>query len=240
MSENRLVSDKQEPASSQNNLIIQDRKLIKEGTLVFRCTDTKETQNQINTFLKETGSYIANENQYNSSNSIDVNLVIRVPADNFDLLVNRISEIADRMDSKSIQVKDVTEEYMDVETRIKIKKEVEQKYRSLLARARSIKDILAIEANIGNIRSEIETNEGRLKFLKNKISLGTLNVRFYKKTSVPYGFFNDFTNGLSNGWDHFLMFIIGLVNIWPFLILIVIFIVGFYKIRKKRNNAVSR
>ncbi|MCP3922806.1 MAG: DUF4349 domain-containing protein [Desulfobacterales bacterium] len=215
---------------------LKSRKLIKEGHITFKCSDMTRTKVKIKEIIKSKEGYIANENEYSSRNKVELRYIIRAPSKQFDSLVMEISNLADKLDNKSIYVKDVTEEYMDVETRIKIDKEVEDKYRKLLKRARNVNEILAIESNIGKIREEIEIQEGRLKYLKNQIGLSTLNVRVYKTTSMPRGFWNDVKSGFADGWDMFLLFLIGLVNIWPFLILLPLVIYGFVIMRRKRKS----
>ena len=77
----------------------------------------------------------------------------------------------------------------EIEQCSKTKKEVEARYRELLTRATSVEEILKIEEQIGNIRTEIESAEGRLRYLSNQVQYSTLHVTFYEKYS-NFGFWN--------------------------------------------------
>jgi hypothetical protein len=61
-----------------------------------------------------------------------------------------------------------------------------------LKQANKVEEIVAIEKEIGNLRTDIESIEGRLKYLKDKVSYSTLNVVFYERTSSPFGFNSKF------------------------------------------------
>ena len=231
----KTLTEESEAPATQEQLPI-DKKLIKEGDIYFESVNLSETRKQINEAIKKYDAYIAKENEQTYGNRISQTLVIRVPAVSFDDLVAEISRGINKFDSKSIETTDVTEEYLDIELRITIKKETEARYRQLLTQAKTVKDILAIEEQIGKLRAEIESIEGRLKYLQDRIAYSTLTVTFYEKISAPIGFSSQFSRGLQNGWKHFVWFVIGLINIWPFILLGLLGIFGIGAYRKRRKT----
>ncbi len=224
-----------EPTGKQELRVI-DRKLIKEGEIHFETSDLVKTRKLIDKAIKELEGYISKEDEYTYSDRIAQSLIIRVPAESFDKLVAEISKGAKRFDSKRIQARDVTEEYLDIELRLKIKKETENRYRELLTKAKTVEEMLSIEKQIGELRAEIESIEGRLKYLQNRISYSTLTVAFYERVSTPVGFSSKLGMGLKNGWNNFVWFLIGLVNIWPFILLGLFGIVGIIAFRRNRKT----
>ena len=228
-----LIKELKTP-SAQERLPI-DKKLIKEGDIYFESAKLSETRKQINEAVKRFDAYISKENEQTYRNRMSQTLVIRVPAVHFDDLVAEISRGVKKFDRKSIETTDVTEEYLDIELRITIKKETEARYRQLLTQAKTVKDILAIEEQIGKLRAEIESIEGRLKYLQDRIAYSTLTVTFYEKISAPIGFSSKFSLGLQNGWKNFVWFVIGLVHIWPFILLALLGIFGIGVYRRKRK-----
>lgn len=195
-----------------------DRKIIKTGDIHFETSNAKETRSVINKAVGEFHGYISQDNisQYNQ---FENNVTIRVPADKFDALVDRISANAKNIDSKNITASDVTEEYIDVEARIKTKKELEERYKQLVKQAGKMEDILTIEKEIGVLRADIESMEGRLKYLSNQVSYSTLTLVFYEKSASDFGFTHKFTEALANGWRGIMWFVIGIANIWPFVLI---------------------
>jgi len=212
------------------------RKIIKEGRIKFETKNIGKTKSLVQQTVQELNGYFANDNAYDYSDRLEHSLTIRVPADKFDSLLKTISESVDKLDSKNIDVLDVTAEYIDIEARIKTKKELQAKYTDLLKRATKVEEILNIEKEIGNLQTEIESVEGRMKYLKDRIAFSTLTVTYYQKTTSAFGFSSKFVDGIKSGWSVFLWFIVGLSHLWVFIIVVVvlIFIIKFW--RKKKQN----
>jgi hypothetical protein len=229
-----LPQEAREKTISQDQTPVTDRRIIKEGEISFETSDKDETRKIINKAVKESNAYIAQDNITDHSYRIENRITIRVPSEKFEDLLTRISEIAVELDSKNISATDITEEYVDVESRLKTKKELENRYKVLLQKARSVDEILKIEKQIGDIRTEIESIEGRYKYLNDRISYSTLTVVFYEKNRSDFGFSSKLGQGIKNGWENVLWVIIGLINLWPFLILLVT--VVFIILRKRRNK----
>ncbi len=215
---------------------VQDRKLIKDGSLTFESPDLKKTQAELAAISTRLRGYTSNETLSNNHGRTSCQIVIRVPAENFEDLVAEVEKLGVIITGKDIRTRDVTEEYFDVDTRINTKKNVEARYRELLEQAHTVEEMLAIEREIGNVRSEIEVMEGKLNYLKNQVSFSTLEVNYYKETGSGFNFPARFVQSLSNGWNNLLAFFIGLMNIWPFLILFSFALWGLRKWLRKRDT----
>jgi hypothetical protein len=75
--------------------------------------------------------------------------------------------------------------------------------------------MLDVEKEIGNLQSEIESMEGRLKYLTDRISLSTLTVTFYEHSDRSFAFGHKILKGFSSGWKGFLWLIVVFVYLWP-------------------------
>ncbi len=203
---------------SSQDLDVSGPKIIREGGVTFETADLKQTRVFLDSLIMRYEAYLANDDQYKFEDRIEQRLVIRVPADNFDNLVHDLEGSVERFDSRTISARDVTEEFLDVSLRIQIKKETEQRYRDILTKAKTVKDILEVERYIGRTRTEIESLEGRLKYLENRISFSTLTVTFYQLKPEAVGFSSQFTVALKNGWNSFMLFVLGIVSLWPFIL----------------------
>jgi len=78
----------------------------------------------------------------------------------------------------------VTEEFIDLETRLQNKISYLSKYNELLKKAKSVKDILEIEEKTRLIQEEIESVQGRLKFLNNQVDFSALDLQISKKLDL--------------------------------------------------------
>ncbi len=213
------------------------RKIVKEGKITFETDDIRDTKEFVTSVADRLGGYIAGDNLYDRRNRVTQQLTIRVPAGNFDQLLAEIVQRAGEADSKNITVHDITEEYIDIEARIEVKKDIERRYRELLERAVTIEDILNIEKEIGALRAEIESVEGRLRYLKDQVSFSTLTVEYYEKKSFASGYPARIAQAIKQGWDLLLMLIIGLIHLWPlFIIILIVAVVRRRHIRAKQTD----
>ena len=228
------AANPQEPQPIDVNQIT-DRKIIKEGTIRFETSSAAETQQLIAKTVAETNAYLSADQVSDYGERKEHQVTVRVPAEKFDYFLEKISASADNLESKNVSAKDVTEEYVDIEARIKTKKELEARYAQLLQRAAKVSEILEIEKQMGDLRAEIESIEGRLRYLKSQVAFSTLTVVYYERGAASFGFFTKFSDALANGWMYLQAFVIALVSLWPFFLLgaVVYFLLRRFRKRKK-------
>ena len=104
---------------------------------------------------------------------------IRVPDDRFEQALSELRELAVRVTSESTSSQDVTEEYVDLESRLKNAEATESQYLALLEKATDVEDILSIYESLSRVRSEIEQIKGRMQYLErtSSMSLITTNLK---------------------------------------------------------------
>lgn len=221
------------PGTEQQEFDIE-RKLIKEGQVEFETNDIGATRKIISESIQKHKGYTSSDQEYKTTGRITNTLIMRVPAKNFDQLLSDATRGVTKFDNKNIEVKDVTEEFLDIQARLKTKKELENRYIELLKKANSVTELLEVEKQIGELRSEIESIEGRLKYLESKVSLSTLTMTFYQTIPNETEFGNKFMNGFKNGWDNLIWFFVFLTNVWPFVLIGIGLIFGIRKWRKRK------
>lgn len=220
------ASDKSPAANGlKNELTIKiPEKIKKTADISLTVDDYKMARQSIDRIIKSGNAYIGGENEQNTTYSISNTMVIRVANKDFDQLVNALTAIDARVNSKNIYTEDVTAQFVDITARLKSKKEVEQRYIALLQKASKVSDILEVEEQLRVIREEIEAKEGELKYLNDQVDYSTVNLSFhqdfeYTPASNP-GFFGRMGNAFGNGWNGFLSFLVGMMYAWPLWILL--------------------
>jgi hypothetical protein len=196
-----------------------NEKIKKTADINITVKDYRGSRAKIEGLVKSAGGFIASENEQNSTYDITNNLVIRVPNERFDILVNQVSDVASHVNSRNISSENVTAQYVDIVSRLKTKKEVENRYLEILHKANKISEILEVEEKLRVIREEIEAKEGELKYLNDQVAMSTINLSMrqdfeYRPVDEP-GFFGRIGHAFGNGWTGFLTFIVGFVNAWP-------------------------
>ena len=221
------------PLKPSNSVKKKDtKKIIKTVSLDVVVQDHNSTRISVEELVKNANGYISNEHQQNRVHFIENVLEIRVSPTKLDQLIIDIEALSKTLTNKRIQAKDVTEEYLDLEIRIKTKRAVISRYQDLLKQAKSVSDILAVEAELRKVIEEVESIEGRLKYLKDQVGWSTIHLtisQYFERPTNEKGFFAKLGAAFGNGWKGFLSFTVGLVTVWPFILL---FIGSFYLIRQ--------
>lgn len=217
----KQFSQESSPAPVEYTEPAPERKIIRDGDISFETEDIKVKKNQVDSLIKMFEAYLSSESFYDNPGSLDFNLSVRIPAENYDLFIASLEKGHGRILNKNIRARDVTEEYYDVRTRLNSKKEVEKRYLQILDKAYTVKDILEIEEKLGRIREEIESTEGRLRLLENQIGYSTLNIWLTQPKDKKYEpedrpvFWQQLIETLHKGWLGLLSFIIIFLRLWP-------------------------
>jgi hypothetical protein len=218
-----------------------EEKIIKTATISCELKDYEENKVLIDSVVSKFAGIISQENEYRNEWNISNTIKIRVPNENFDNLVKEVLLLATKVDSKIITIEDVTEQYVDVYTRLQTKKEVEQQYLEILKKAYTINDILNVNNYLRIIREEIEAQEGKLKFIDDQVSMSTINLSIYENFTQnevkKNTFWKKIGDALIKGWNGVLIFVIGLFRIWP--VLLILGIVIFLIVRKMRKTKIK-
>jgi len=213
---------------------IIEQKIIKTGNLRFETDNLESTYEQIKIAVKKGKAFIQNDNEGKEDASIYRRITVRIPSENFDSFIKDISTGVAYFDNKEISSQDVTEEYIDIDARLKAKKKLENRYLELLAKATKMSEMLAIEEQLSAIREEIEAKEGQLRYMQNQVSLSTITIEFYKtiaeESGVTISYGAKVWNALKSGFYGISSYFLGLLEIWPFII---IALALFYFIRKR-------
>jgi len=240
--ENEAVSNKSVQNEPINSPQINKKKIIKNGSISIKTNDITKSKSKIDQIVKKLNAYYDSEEFNNSEQAISFDLIIRIPSNEFEKTLQLLEQGEDEITNKSIHANDVTEEFVDLETRLKNKKAYLEKYKQLLSRASTIKDILEIEENVRIIQEEIESKEGRLKYLSDQVAYSTLSINLYKEKDYIFkpeqniSFFEKVKSSLSKGWNLTIDFTLWIINIWPILILLSLAYYVIKKIIKKRRD----
>lgn len=237
----KLLSDHQISQNQFSKTDIISKKIIKNGDMRIQVGDVKKAQDQVNAIIKNNKAYIQKEEFQNTDTDENLDIVIRVPHKNFDVLVNSFSDGIGSVLSKSILSDDVTEEYTDVSIKLANKKIYLEKYRDMLKNAANTKDMLEIQENIRELEDEIDVSEGRLRFIDDRVNYSTLNVSLYKEkvrssATSKIGFGSRFGDSLTEGWNSFVALLLGIISLWPFFLLIPVIVFIWKKWRNKKKK----
>lgn len=220
-------------STSTNNkpLLSIDRKVVRNAELDLESESPERSQQKITSVAEANGGFVVESNQSSSDIQIAtrdiVTMTIRVPSERFETALDDVRKAADRIVAENVKGLDVTEEFIDIEARLKAKKALEAQFMDIMKRASSIEEAMNVQAQLADVRAEIEKIEGRKRFLENQSSLSTIKVRVQTPkvfAAASQGFGGRLAESFEAGFNVATNFVLGLLTfviaILPFALLI--------------------
>lgn len=211
-----------------------NRKIVRNANLTLEVASPSEVQPKIVSIAESHQGFVVTSEatQRNTEDKsrpeITVNLIVRVPASQFNAVMEGIRAVGTRRLQEKVTGQDVTEEFMDLEARIKNQKALELQFIEIMKRAGKVDDALSVQRELAEVRTEIEKLEGRRRFLENQASLSTINVTLQPPTQIvnATGFWYSVRIAFSDGVDvatEIILFLIrAILALTPILVLVVL------------------
>ena len=158
----------------------ETRKIIYNASMSLVVDDTDASVKQISNLAERLGGYVANMNAYRQDDSMVYDITIRVLADQFETGLSSLRSLALRVESESLGTDDVTDEYYDLDARLKTMKEAEAELTELLRQTReqggSVEDVMAVYDRLMQLRADIESLQGQLNRLEKLVAFSTISL----------------------------------------------------------------
>ena len=186
--------------------LVTQQALIKTGAVALRSDDVGQTRYDVQVLVDEHGGQVADDKTETdkSGEPLRSRMVLRVPVDDFDEVMDALAGM-DTLASTTTSSEDVTTQLIDVEARIKVQQASVARVRQLLTRAQSIRDIMAIEAEVAQRQAELDSLAQQQAYLKDQTSMSTVKVNIERKPdpkkAVPKDDDSGFLAGLAAGWN---------------------------------------
>jgi hypothetical protein len=187
--------------------LVRQQALIKTGAVALRSDDVGQTRFDIQVLMDGHGGQVADDQTETdkSGEPLRSRMVLRVPVDDFDEVMDSLARM-DTLVSTSISSEDVTTQLIDVEARIKVQRASVDRVRQLLARAATIRDIMAIESEVARRQAELDSLVQQQAYLEDQTSMSTIKVNVERKPDPTKPAPKDdddsgFLAGLTAGWN---------------------------------------
>jgi len=219
-----------------------EKKIIKDGRIGVSVDDLEASKSRVDSLVRSKKGFYANDRFDDSDYESSYVLKIRIPSSEFENFVAELGTYNGKINYKEINSRDVTSQFIDLETRLTNKRKYLEKYRDLLKSAKTVKDILQIENEIRKLEEEIESTIGQLNYLKDLVGYSTLDLVLTKKKDFKYepeaqgSFIERLKESLSNGWKAGVNFVLILFALWPLWIILPVMIYMIRWIRKKNKK----
>lgn len=208
----------------------QERVLIQRAESRIEVEKMSEKMRRIEQLLSFYGGYLADMNTQQMSYRNEVVMSLRIPAERFRPMLDSLRGMAVRVEQENIHAEDVTEEYVDLQTRLKTKKQVRDRYEDILrTKAKTVEEVLLAEEKIRRLQEEIEAQEGRLRYLANRSTLSQIQLSMYENIDqliVADGpawyanFLDDTKSALGFGFGMVKNIFLAILGLWPILLIV--------------------
>jgi hypothetical protein len=209
-----------------------ERKVIRNAELTLELSAPEEGRRKIETITESSGGFVVSSDASSGDDSgvqTVVTIVMRIPATRFAATLEDIRKLGYKVKRERITGQDVTEEYIDLEARLKAKRAVEAQFLEILKQAKRVADALEVQKALGDVRSDIEQIEGRRRFLENQVTLSTFTITLQMPaplmSTTGSGFFQNVKQAVGDGFDDALVVVLWLIRFALVLIPIVILVV---------------
>ena len=203
-------------------------KMIKTAECRFQVSDMKKSKEAIASSVKKYSAYIESSNLEYQNPMLEESITVRVLNPYFAELLDEIISQAIYVNYKNVNTNDVSKDFVDLESRLKTKREVQKRYEEILRqKTGTIEELLKTEKQIGELQEEIEATVSQINFLSEKVRYSTIKLEIYQiaeqqitevetNSGLPKKFSQAFFSGLS-GLTNVL---VGLTYLWPFVIIV--------------------
>ena len=227
-----------------------EQKLIKTVNMSAETTEFDTLVADVRAKTESAGGYVENSDvggDYGMDMTRYAYFVLRIPADKLDDFVGEVKN-ASNVRTFGESTEDVTLQYTDLDTHIKALREELNALFSMMEQATSMKDILAIQSQITDVRYEIESYESQLRVYDNQVTYSTVYLDLYEvnressTAGTTFGErvkakFNDNLYQMGQGFQNFMVGLLGgLPILLPIIIICVVVIVVLRKFWKKRKS----
>ncbi len=165
--------------------VSDDRQIIQNGSLSLVVKRAESAIQGVRDVAKRFAGFVDNANIYETGEDKKAgNITIRVPAEDFDGAMSAIKALAIKVESENVNARDVTQQVVDLDIRLKNMKAEEEQYRTILKKAEKIEDILNVTQRINNVRQRIESLQGQKDYLSRQVDMSTISVSVISEADV--------------------------------------------------------
>jgi hypothetical protein len=162
-----------------------DRKIIKTAELGVTSEDVRGEAAAAQRVAARFGGTIISSQTYRSDNAVYADLVLSVPSEHFEDALDELRGLGEDVTTDTVSGQDVTEEYVDLQSRERNLLAAEQSLLDLYNRADDVQDALSIQRELTAVRGQIEQVQGRMQYLKQSSDMSQISLTIQPVTSPP-------------------------------------------------------
>ena len=160
-------------SGTNTSVAAQNRIIVHTAHAVLVVDEVADAIDQVDALARESGGWVVGSDR---SSRHSGHISIRVPAATLNQVIKQLESIAIEVESMALSSQDVTDEYVDSQSRLTSLRATEEVLLKLLGQANKVEDALKVQNEITRVQSQIEAIQGRIKFLEETAAFSLVNV----------------------------------------------------------------
>ncbi len=155
----------------------QERLIIRTGHLSIVVADTETAVAQITQMVEANGGWVVSSSLYQYSDTAKTgDITVRVPTDGYNSAIEAVKGLAMEVTDESSSGQDVTDEYVDLASRLANLEATAARVRNFLDETKNVEEALAVNVELSRLEGEIEVIKGRMQYLSQSASFSTISI----------------------------------------------------------------
>ena len=236
------------PQEDKPEEMTTNRMIIHQAQLQIKVKELENAMLQLEQKVAHYGGYIVESNVYRENvEAVSGRMTIRIPENHFHVFLKEAEEQSAEVFVRNVTGQDVTEQYVDLQSRVKSKRAVEERLLAFMSDAEKTEDLLKISSDLATVQEEIEVIVGKMNYLENQTAYSTIDITMFEdrlivpavdsknldtwgKTKKQLATSTNFILAAGSG---LIVFLIG--NL-PVIVLLLLVGTGVYFIIKRKNH----
>lgn len=161
------------------------RLVIKTADVSLQVADVSQAEALVRAKVSELGGYVVQVQTSGADNNLISSVTFRVPADRFEAALAGVEGLAKKVLSRTVGGDDVTEEFVDLDSRLRNLEATRERLLVLLQKADKVEDALAVNQSLSDVQGQIEQIKGRMQYLKQSAAFSTVTVTLMPVPPLP-------------------------------------------------------
>ncbi|MFO1078592.1 MAG: DUF4349 domain-containing protein [Planctomycetota bacterium] len=191
-----------------------ERRIVRSGELDFRVDDAETARRTVIAHTTAAGGYVARDTLQTAGSQLLLAMKVCVPAGAFDGFLEQVRALG-HLDHQQVGAEDVTAKIVDLEARLGVLRDMQKRFRELIARAGNVADVLTVERELAKVLAESEAMESQLHALGEQVAMSELDLRCRAPRPADVGGEPRFADAFLAGWDGLVKGLVGAAYLWP-------------------------
>lgn len=177
---NTAPSEKDAPSQ-----IATQRMVVKTASIAIQVAKVPDAEASIRARAEQLGGYVVSVQTNGSGDDQTSTITFRVPSDKFSAALADVEGLASKVLSRSLGGEDVTEEFVDLESRLRNLEATRDRLLDMLTKADKVEDAIQVNNALTDVQGQIEQIQGRMKYLKDSAALATITAEIQPVPPPP-------------------------------------------------------